>query len=93
MSGDVEAPSYAALRRAMADVPLGDGEEWLAALLTQDAALAVRVMGVRAAYAADFDYAILAGLTAQAIERGNAALMRRHVRATAGDSAPSDDGA
>ncbi len=85
MSGDVEAPSYDALRRAMAEVPLGDGDDWLEALMASDA---VRIMSVRAAYAADFDYALLAGLTAKTIEDGNTRLMRKHVEQTAGGAPP-----
>jgi hypothetical protein len=83
--GDIEAPSYDALRRAMEDVPLGDGDTWLEALMGTDAPLAARIMAVRAAYAgSDFDYERLAALTAARISAGNTRLMRAHVEQTAG---------
>ncbi len=83
--GDVEAPPYDALRRAMEQIPLGDGDSWLEALLAVDAALAVRIMGVRAAYASDdFDFVALKALTQRRIEEGNTRLMRAHVEQTAG---------
>ena len=97
MRGDVEAPAYDALRTAMAETPLGDGDTWLEALLQRDANLALRVMAVREAYARDFDWALLAGLTARRVGEGNTRLMRAHAERTAGggrgDAPPEGDDA
>jgi hypothetical protein len=87
MRGNVESPAHDALRRAMADVPLGDGDSWLEALLQRDAAgasLALRVMAVREAYAKDFDWKLLEGLTSRRVADGNTRLMRAHVERSAG---------
>jgi hypothetical protein len=93
-SGDVEAPPYDALRRAMEEIPLGDGDSWLEALMGTDAALAARVMQVRAAYAdADFDWERLQALTATRISAGNTRLMRAHVEQTAGGAGAGETGA
>ena len=85
MSGDVESPGYDALRRAMSETPLGDGDTWIEALMQRDAALALRVMSVREAYTKDFDWALLAGLTQRRVAEGNTRLMRAHVERSAGD--------
>lgn len=87
-SGDVECPSYDTLRSAMADVPLGDGDTWLEALLLRDATLALRVMAVREAYVADFDWALLAAQTQRRVSEGNRRLMRAHVERSAGAGEP-----
>ena len=89
MSGDVESPGYDALRRAMVEVPLGDGDSWIEALMERDAALALRLMAVREAYAKDFDWQLLAGLTCRRVAEGNTRLMRAHVeRTSAGGGTP-----
>lgn len=49
----------AVLRRLMEEVPLKDGESWLAAALAADPALALRLMEVRSAYCDDFDWGTL----------------------------------
>ena len=85
MSGDVESPGYDALRRAMSETPLGDGDTWIEALMQRDAALAMRIMSVREAYTKDFDWALLAGLTQRRVAEGNTRLMRAHVERSAGD--------
>jgi hypothetical protein len=82
--GTVESPSYNALRTAMADVPLGDGDSWLETLEGMDSALALRIMAVRAAYADDFDWKAMEGLTRRRIEDANTRLMRASVLRTAG---------
>ena len=46
MEGTVQCPDYDDLRRAMEEVPLGDGDEWLAALLGENPRLALRIIEV-----------------------------------------------
>ena len=92
MKGNVESPSYDALRRTMEEVPLGDGDSWIEALMERDSALALRLMSVREAYALDFDWQLLAGLTARRVADGNTRLMRAHVERTSagGGAEPSE---
>jgi hypothetical protein len=92
MSGDVESPGYDALRRTMDEVPLGDGDSWIEALMARDSALALRLMSVREAYTKDFDWQLLAGLTEKRVADGNTRLMRAHVERTSAGK-PAGDGA
>jgi len=84
MDGSVQSPDYSDLRRAMEEVPLGDGDEWLEALLQENPRLSLRILEVRSEYCSDFDYGELKRLTEMEISEGSTKLMQQHIMASSG---------
>jgi hypothetical protein len=67
------------LQALLEDMPMKDCDAWIAALLKKNELLGVRIMEVRASYAAgEFEWDYLQKITKQEIEKGNTSLTRKH---------------
>ena len=78
MDGSCASPDYEDLRRAMEEIPLGDGDEWLDAFMGINPNVTLRVITARETYMKEFDYSYAQRLAEEMIEKGNAQLMKRH---------------
>jgi hypothetical protein len=76
--GACMCPDYDDLRRAMEDVPLGDGDAWLDEFFGTNPEVALRICVCRETYMEEFDYARAKVLVEDMIRKGNAQLMKRH---------------
>jgi len=78
MDGSCACPDYDDLRRAMEEIPLGDGDEWLDAFMGINPNVALRVITARETYMKEFDYLYAQRLAEELIQKGNSQLMKRH---------------
>jgi len=86
---------YQVLTDMLEEIPMSDGtgEAWLAHLLSTHPALGLRILEIRKAYAAEFDYSLLKEYAMKESEATNARLMRDAVRLTSGDLDADGDAA
>lgn len=83
--------AYRDLSQHLQQVPLKDGDEWVAQLMRQNSALALRVMEVRAAYASeDFEWDNLQKLAVRDTKAANTRLMRQSAAASLAASFTTD---
>ena len=90
--GSSDCPDYDVLRWHMENVPLGDGDEWLSALMKENPTVALRILEARKAYAAEFDYRAMRECVDEVIGEGNVRLMQEHMAASL-EGGGKDDGA
>jgi hypothetical protein len=90
--GSSNCPDYDVLRWHMENVPLGDGDEWLSALMKENPTVALRILEARKAYAAEFDYRAMRECVDEVIGEGNVRLMQEHMAASL-EGGGKDDGA
>ena len=90
--GSSDCPDYDVLRWHMENVPLGDGDEWLSALMKEIPTVAFRVLEARKAYAAEFDYRAMRECVDEVIGEDNVRLMQEHAAASL-EGSGNDDGA
>lgn len=84
--GTSNCPDYDDLRWHMENVDLGDGDEWISALMKKNPVVAMRVLEARKAYCEEFDYGMLRECVDEIIGEGNVRLMREHAAASADSS-------
>ena len=77
-------PDYDDLRRAMEEIPLGDGDSWIDEFIGINSAVALRIIIARETYMNEFDYEYAKRLTEDMIRKGNAQLMKRHATRSLG---------
>jgi len=84
---------YQMLTDMLEEIPMtdGTGEAWLAHLLQVNPTLGLRILEIRKAYAAEFDYTLLKAYAMEESEVTNAKLMREAVRLTSGSLSTDDD--
>ena len=82
--GTSNCPDYDDLRWHMENVDLGDGDEWISALMKKNPVVAMRVLEARKAYCEEFDYDMLRECVNEIVGEGNVRLMREHAAASAG---------
>jgi len=93
--GSSNCPDYDVLRWHMENVPLGDGDEWISALMKENPTVALRILEARKAYAAEFDYRAMRECVDEVIGEGNVRLMQEHMAASLrgrGNDGGEDDG-
>ena len=90
--GSSNCPDYDVLRWHMENVPLGDGDEWLSALMKENPTVALRILEARKAYAAEFDYRAMRECVDEVIGEDNVRLMQEHAAASL-EGSGNDDGA
>ena len=84
--GSCLCPDYDDLRRAMEEIPLGDGDSWIDAFMSINSEVALRIIIARETYMNEFDYEYAKRLTEDMIQKGNAQLMKRHATRSLGVS-------
>lgn len=81
--GDLSAfnhDQFLSIRDLLVEMPMRDGDEWLAELSRRNKLAAVRVMEVRQAYATtDFEWDNVKSIALRDIREGNLRLMRQSV--------------
>ena len=80
--GSSNCPDYEVLRWHMENVPLGDGDEWISALMKENPVVALRILEARKAYCDEFDYRTMRECVDEVVGEGNVRLMQEHATAS-----------